>query len=163
MLRGTKNVNLPQLPITPDRRTIFHADYHSVRPSISATNPRIARMSAATSRRLAIAAAPYRPCLRALALPIREPGDFPPCIRHRPFATAGVPLRVRAPQRALRRMGMGARLCMGLFLRFAALPTPGLSTVPTTACPPGRTWTCSTVTICRLARAVWERSVAYSR
>ena len=87
----------------------------------------------------------------AFLLPFGAPGDAPPCIRQRPFAIAGdwhgVPLRVRAPQRGLR--CMGNLLCMGLFLRFSCVPTPRLPpTMPTTACPPAWTWTCSTVTFC---------------
>jgi hypothetical protein len=49
-------------------------------------------------------------------LPFGAPGDFPPCILHRPFVIAGdwhlLPLRVRAPHRVLR--FMGNLLCMGL-------------------------------------------------
>ena len=51
---------------------------------------------------------------------------LPPCIRQRPFTIVGdrhgLPVRVRAPQRGLR--CMGNLLCMGLFLRFPATPTP---------------------------------------
>jgi len=61
------------------------------------------------SRRRAIASAVKRPCLRAFLFPLGGPGDFPPCIRQRPFGIAGdrhgCPCRVRAPHRGLRCMG----------------------------------------------------------
>lgn len=88
--------------------------------------PRIERRSATSSCRSATASAVQRPCLRALSFPIGTPGDFPPCIRQRPFATAGdwhgIPFRVRVPQRGLR--CMGNPLCTGLFLQSALIPAP---------------------------------------
>ena len=83
-------------------------------------------MSAASSRRFATASAVWRPCLRALELPIGAPVDLPPCILQRPFAIAGdwhlIPFLVLAPQRGLR--CMGNLLCTGLFLRIALTPSP---------------------------------------
>ena len=103
--------------------------YEPVGQSTSSTKPRIDRKSAARSRRSATAPALYRPCLRALALPIGAPGEAPPCIRQRPFAIAGdwhgVSARVRAWQRGLR--CMGNLLCMGLILKTVAIPTPRLT------------------------------------
>ena len=76
---------------------------------ISLVSALMVRRSDAISRRHAIASAVYRPCLNAFLLPLGAPGDFPPCIRQRPFGIAGdwhrLPLRVRAPHRRLRCMG----------------------------------------------------------
>ena len=109
----------------------------------------ISRMSAAASRRSAVAAAVKRPCLKAFVLPTGAPGDAPPCIRQRPFVIAGdrhsIPLLVLAPQRGLRCMGKCyAGGCSSDFVR----SLPCVSTMPTTACPPAWTYTCSTVTFC---------------
>ena len=107
-------------------------------------------ISAAISRRRAIASTVYRPCLSAFRLPFGAPGDGPPCIRQRPFFIAGdwhgVPRRVRARHRRTR--CIGKLLCMRLILCFPYCPPPGVSTIPTTACPPACTCTCSTVTFC---------------
>ena len=77
-----------------------------------------ARSSDAIARRLAIASAVYSPCLRAFLLPFGAPGDFPPCIRQRPFGIAGdlhrLPPLVRAPHRRLKCMGNSP--CMMLLL-----------------------------------------------
>jgi hypothetical protein len=71
--------------------------------------------SHAIDLRRAIASAVKLPCFNAFLLPTGAPGDFPPCIRHRPFDIAGDWqadfLRVRAPQRGLR--CIGSLLCMG--------------------------------------------------
>jgi hypothetical protein len=73
--------------------------------SDSSARRRMARIIAPTSRLRAIASAEKLPCLKAFLLPFGAPGDFPPCIRQRPFGIAAdrhmVPLRVRAPHRAL--------------------------------------------------------------
>src|SRR6266567_4920414 len=86
--------------------------------SLSPASALMVRRSDAISRRRAIASAVYRPCLNAFLLPFGAPGDFPPCIRQRPFGIAGdrhwLPLRVRAPHRGLR--CMGNVLCMGFIL-----------------------------------------------
>jgi len=52
----------------------------------------------------------WYPCFRPFLFPIGGPGDFPPCIRQRPFFIAGdwqaLPLAfVRAPHLGLRCMG----------------------------------------------------------
>src|SRR6266567_3987920 len=69
----------------------------------------IVRRSEAVSRLRILASAVYRPCFSAFLLPFGAPGDFPPCIRQRPFGIAGdrhgLPLRVRALHRGLRCMG----------------------------------------------------------
>src|SRR3984957_1548131 len=89
----------------------------------------MSRTSAVRCRRSPMASALQRPCLRAFLLPLPAPGALPPCIRQRPLAIAGdwqgVLVRVRAWQRGLR--CMGNLLCMGLFLEFAGVPTPGLT------------------------------------
>jgi hypothetical protein len=76
---------------------------------ISLVSALMVRRSDANSRPRAIASAVYRPCLNAFLLPFGAPGDFPPCIRQRPFGIAAdrhwLPLRVRAPHRGLRCMG----------------------------------------------------------
>jgi hypothetical protein len=68
----------------------------------------------ASMRRMAIASAVYQPCLRAFLFPFGTPGDFPPCIRHRPFFIAGdwhkLPRLVLAWQRDARCICK----CMGL-------------------------------------------------
>jgi hypothetical protein len=35
-----------------------------------------------------VPSAEYRPCLKAFLFPFGAPGDFPPCIRQRPFLIA---------------------------------------------------------------------------
>ena len=97
--------------------TCFHA--RQVAGSYSSTSRALAfmhRNSAATARRVAIASAENRPCLKAFRLPFGAPGDFPPRIRQRPFGIAGdrhgLPFRVRAPHRGLRCIGN----CIGLTL-----------------------------------------------
>src|ERR1051325_6924791 len=100
--------------------------------SVAAVTPFMARIRAVTSRRRESASAVYRPCLNAFPLPFGAPGDSPPCIRQRPFGIPGdrqgLPRRVRAPHRGLR--CMGNLLCMGLFLQFCPIPTPGAATAP---------------------------------
>jgi hypothetical protein len=49
----------------------------------------ILRNRVAICRRRVIACALYRPCLNAFLFPFGAPGDFPPCIRQRPFDIAG--------------------------------------------------------------------------
>jgi hypothetical protein len=71
---------------------------------------------------------PYsaRALARAFLFPFGAPGDVPPCIRHRPFFTAGdwhgLPRRVRAWHRDA--WCMSHLLCMGLFLCFRCEPSP---------------------------------------
>jgi len=89
----------------------------------------IIRISAFRSRRRSMASQVKRPWRQLpLALPFGAPGDFPPCIRHRPFGIAGdrhgLPLLVFAPQRGDRCMGNG--FSMGLSLISICHPTPGL-------------------------------------
>ena len=66
------------------------------------------------------------PVLEGVPITLRSTRRFSPVRRHRPFGIAGdwhrLPLRVRAPHRGLR--CMGNLLCMGLILRFRAIPTP---------------------------------------
>lgn len=83
------------------------------------------RISSRTAARKSNISAEYSPCLKALRLPLGAPGDKPPCILHRPLGIAGdwhtLALRVRAPQRIERCIGMDKRgkwLCMGLILVF---------------------------------------------
>ena len=71
-----------------------------------------------SSRRRAIASAVYQPCLRAFLFPFGAPGDFPPCIRHRPFFIAGDWHKLPRLVRALHRDAWCICKCMGLILRF---------------------------------------------
>ena len=89
----------------------------------------IIRISAFRSRRRSMASQVKRPWRQLpLALPFGAPGDFPPCIRHRPFGIAGdrhgLPLLVFAPQRGDRCMPKS--FCIGLLPFFARHPTSGL-------------------------------------
>ena len=100
---------------------------------------RIWEIKAESMRRLAMAAAVYRPCFRAFRLPFGAPGLAPPCMRHLPFGMAGdwqdIPERVRAQQRGLNRRRV---VSMGLILYFQCAPPPGWAPLncPNAACPP---------------------------
>jgi hypothetical protein len=101
--------------------------------SVAPARERMARMSAATSRRPAIASALYRPCLKAFRLPFGAPVDRPPCIRHRPFGIAacwhGCPVvRQWAPHLGL--SCIGNLRCMGLTLDFCMIPRPQQDPAP---------------------------------
>ena len=128
----------------------------------------MARMSAASSRRSAMASAVWRPCLRALALPFGAPGDVPPCIRQRPFRHRGRPARRTGPRPrpAAWAQVHGQSALHGVVPPICSDPPVAQWTRPRPARPPAWKWTCSTVIFCwPLPRCLLSasRSIAQER
>src|SRR3954452_10644431 len=95
----------------------------------------IARSSCEISRRDVIASAVQLPCFSALLFPCGAPGDFPPCIRQRPFFIAGDWHHSRSTSHVLRisAEAHGNLLASACSSDFGRFPPPGVPTLPTEA------------------------------